>query len=140
RAIGRTDEAGVPQHRRPAYGEHRGQKEYGKQGLAADPEIVVPPAGSSWLFIRCGIRLALRRFTGNVAAVIRLELLPVDIVAGQLRIMLFLPVAMELRRRRRLRQVLRPVPAQPVQVEDVLIPQRLSPHPDEADIEPSGQE
>jgi len=91
-------------------------------------------------FIRRGGRPVLHRGPGNVAAVICLELLVVNAVAREPGSLPLLPRVMKLRCQRGLRQVLRQVPAKPVQAEDVLVPEGLCPHPDEPHVKPPGQE
>ena len=115
------DEPGVPQHGGPADGEHRGRQEHREQGLAPDPVVLV------------------RGGAGDLAPVVRLELLPVDVV-GRAAVGSGLPLVVEPRRHRGHRQVPGQVPAQPVQVEHVLAPQRLGPQVKEPHVEPAGQE
>ena len=121
RTGGIGDEPGVPQHRGPADREHRGRQEHREQRLAPDHVVLV------------------RGGAGDLAPVVRLELLPVDVV-GRAAVGSGLPPLVEPRRHRGHRQVPRQVPAEPVQVEHVLTPQGLGAQVEEPHVEPAGQE
>ena len=77
---------------------------------------------------------------GQLAPVVGLELLPVDVVRPAPGNPVLVPGGEERRGGRRPGQVARLVPAQPVQVQHVLVPQRPGPHVQEPHVQPARQE